>query len=475
MATFYVVTSVSGAAVTLSVYATAANANDKVETFDLSITLQSTDVTSNLTAISGNGNASFTTLFSNNSVTITPPAALGDTTVSPYVVLASGIDNSFGSAGIGDISGTTASGLVATLTVTLGSASSTLTGSVDFQDYTTVDGSSFTSGIPSIPLNVTACFAAGTRIAAEHGEVPVETLVPGMRVRLARGGLAEIVWAGHEHVACAAHAHPEQVMPVRIAAHAFGCNQPARDLVLSPDHAVFWNGVLVPARYLVNGATIVQQDVADIVYHHIELASHDVVLAENLPAETYLDTGNRGCFDNSDRASLIHPDLAMRIWDHHACARLVAGGPALRAIRDHLAFRAREAGWQITAAPDLRVVADGRVLPARAASGGIDVALPPGTGTVRLVSRSAVPAHVIPTSDDHRRLGAAITALRLDEAEINLGTARAGAGWHVAEPGLRWTNGNAELDVAGAARLRIAAAPLMRYWLPPAELARLIA
>ena len=55
---------------------------------------------------------------------------------------------------------------------------------------------------------------------------------------------------------CRRHPRPHDVRPVRIAAHAFGLGRPRRDLRLSPDHAVFVDGVLIPVRYLLNGATV---------------------------------------------------------------------------------------------------------------------------------------------------------------------------------------------------------------------------
>jgi Hint domain len=64
--------------------------------------------------------------------------------------------------------------------------------------------------------------------------------------------------------------------------------------------------VLIPARYLVNGATIVQEFRDWISYYHIELESHGVVVAEGLGAESYLDTGNRTGFGNGcSRRSVV--------------------------------------------------------------------------------------------------------------------------------------------------------------------------
>ena len=65
-----------------------------------------------------------------------------------------------------------------------------------------------------------------------------------------------IVWLGSRTVDCAKHPHPETVWPVRVSAGAFGANGPVRDLYLSPDHAVFVNGVLIPVKLLINGTSI---------------------------------------------------------------------------------------------------------------------------------------------------------------------------------------------------------------------------
>jgi hypothetical protein len=71
---------------------------------------------------------------------------------------------------------------------------------------------------------------------------------------------------------------------------------PRRDLFLSPDHAVFVDGALIPVRYLANGATIVQERRDQVSYWHVELDRHAVILAEGLACESYLDTGNRASF-----------------------------------------------------------------------------------------------------------------------------------------------------------------------------------
>jgi V8-like Glu-specific endopeptidase len=137
------------------------------------------------------------------------------------------------------------------------------------------------------------CFRQGTAIATPSGERPVESLAAGDLVLTASGAARPVIWMGHRRVDCRSHARPQVVWPVRIQAGAFRPGQPHRDLFLSPDHAVSVDGVLIPIRCLVNGRTIVQQACPSVTYWHVELDRHDVLLAEGMPCESFLDTGNR--------------------------------------------------------------------------------------------------------------------------------------------------------------------------------------
>jgi len=147
-------------------------------------------------------------------------------------------------------------------------------------------------------LVTAACFAAGTRLATPGGFVAVENVRAG-DVLTTRDGPQAAIWVGRRWIDLAGHAVPAEVMPVRVRRDAFGAGCPARDVLLSPDHAVFAEGVLIPVKLLVNAATIVQErDVDQITYFHVELRRHGVVFADGLPSESYLDTGNRHMFDN---------------------------------------------------------------------------------------------------------------------------------------------------------------------------------
>jgi hypothetical protein len=189
---------------------------------------------------------------------------------------------------------------------------------------------------------ITACFATGTSILTPAGARAVETLVAGEMVLTASGRLAPVRWVGHRRTDLRRHPRPHDVMPVRVRAGAFGRSLPSQDLVLSPDHAVFVDGTLVPVRHLVNGASIVQETREAITYWHVELDRHDVVLAEGLACETYLDTGNRAAFEG-EAAVQLHPEFARAVWADAGCAPILTdpADAGLRAVHLRLLARAR--------------------------------------------------------------------------------------------------------------------------------------
>ena len=320
------------------------------------------------------------------------------------------------------------------------------------------------AGITSL-FAATACYAAGTRILTASGEVSVETLRDGdLLPGLVSGQMRRVRWIGHRSVKPDSHPRPHDLRPIRVRAHAFAPCTPVRDLLLSPDHAVYAEGVLIPVRYLLNGLTIAQEPAAEITYFHIELEdlagnlTHDVVLAEGLPAESYLDTGNRGAFINADGPVMTHPDFALRTWDAEGCAPLHTSGTTVARIRQALHDRANALGHELASRPDLHLLSAGRRI-----DGTFDGATwrvrHPG-GPVTLASTAAVPAETDLTSIDARRLGVAVAAITLDGTALKLTDRRLGQGWHAPEPGLRWTDGHARLTLpAGLLEITIAAAP----------------
>jgi hypothetical protein len=207
----------------------------------------------------------------------------------------------------------------------------------------TSDGATFFSDPNAV------CFAAGTRILTVRGPVAVEALRPGDLIATVAGHgtvLAPLLFLGRRRFHLAGNPHAAALAPVRVRAGALAENTPQRDLLVSPDHCLFLDGVLVPARLLVNGASITAlRGLTEVTYYHLELPSHAIVLAEGAGAESWLDAGNRAWFENA-QAALIRVDAPLA---HHAtieaqpCAPVIQAGPVLAKIRDAIASRASEA------------------------------------------------------------------------------------------------------------------------------------
>jgi hypothetical protein len=210
-------------------------------------------------------------------------------------------------------------------------------GTFTFSSFGTIGTPSFQVG--SNTLVDLACFAAGTRIRTERGEVAVQALRVGDRAVLADGRTEPVIWIGHRTVDCVHHPDPASAWPVRILAGALGTGLPARDLVLSPEHALFLNDVMIPVRVLINGSSIVQQRDDRVTYYHVELRVHDVLLAEGVATESYLDTGNRDCFAGGAVTSLF-PNFGLLAWEVSGCAPLMVAGPEVAAARAAIDARA---------------------------------------------------------------------------------------------------------------------------------------
>jgi len=189
-----------------------------------------------------------------------------------------------------------------------------------------------------------ACFAAGTRILTLAGDVAVEDLAPGDRVVTVRDGgpsSRPVIWTGRRATDIRRHPNPELVRPVRIMAGAFGPGVPERDLRVSPNHAIYIDGALFEAIGLVNGMTIVQEMATRFVtYHHIELDAHDIVLAEGLATESYIDTGNREMFETGEGAVRLFPDFRTAAGAA-TCVPLHRTGPAVARVHAALEVLAR--------------------------------------------------------------------------------------------------------------------------------------
>ena len=326
----------------------------------------------------------------------------------------------------------------------------------------------FLDNIAFSSIQAPPCFLTGTGIMTPFGRVPVERLAAGDHVVTHDGRLRRVAWLGHRRIDGSRHRRPQDVQPVRVRRDAFAHGVPARDVVLSPDHAVYAGDVLIPVRYLVNGASVVQEPAREVEWWHVELDAHDILLADGLPAESYLDTGNRGDFANGGAAMRRLPDeaAARAIWAAKGCAGLCIAGPEVMAVRAGLLERLAGLGHGMTDDPGLMIRGGGRRVLPRREDGWWHVAVPAGVERLVLASRSVRPAELDPGSDDWRRLGVAVATLRVDGQDVALDDACFGMGWLASEGSLRWMAGEASLRVRPGSAVSLYCPALLRYHLP---------
>ncbi len=172
------------------------------------------------------------------------------------------------------------------------------------------------------------CFVPGTMIAVPDGERAIETLAVGDMVLTAKGDAAPVRFIGHR--ALDLTSAPEH-SPVLIPAGALADGIPSRDLRVSPDHAIAIDGVLVTARALLGGA-IRQENVDQVMYYHIQLDGHEVIIADGTPCETLLDGHDPVGFDNANEAVITDVFLA-------PCLPRMSQGEAVEAIRAKIRAR----------------------------------------------------------------------------------------------------------------------------------------
>jgi len=286
------------------------------------------------------------------------------------------------------------------------------------------------------------CFCAGTLITTPAGEVPVERLKPGDHVLTLRGESRRIVWIGTGQV-MVARGRRSAATPVIVRKGALGDNLPHRDLHVTKGHSLLVDDVLVPVEFLVNHRTILWDDWAqEVKIYHIELETHDVLLANGAPAESYRDDGNRWLFQNANSGWGLPPQAP--------CAPVRTGGEIVDAIWRRLLERAGpRRGAPLTDDPDLHLMVDGKRIDPMEQSGDKYVfRLAKRPHNVRIVSRSAVPQE-LGIARDARLLGVAVKQMVLAQARrqrtLSADAACLTDGYHDFEPanGIRWTCGDA--------------------------------
>jgi Hint domain/Calx-beta domain len=288
------------------------------------------------------------------------------------------------------------------------------------------------------------CFCAGTQIATPAGEVPVERLAVGDTVLTQQGEVRPITWMGVGRV-LATRGRRSAATPVILRKGALADNVPHHDLRVTKGHSLYLDDVLIPVEFLVNHRSILWDDRAqEVALYHIELASHDVLLANGAPAESYRDDGNRWLFQNTSTSWDLAPQVP--------CAPVLTGGPVVDAVWRRLLKRSGpRPNLPLSEDPDLHLLVDGDRLDPVSRHGAAQIFhLSDRPAAVRIVSRAGAPAE-LGLARDPRVLGVALRRLvvrkgtRFEVIEANDG--RLIDGFHVfeADCGFRWTDGDATI------------------------------
>jgi Hint domain len=144
---------------------------------------------------------------------------------------------------------------------------------------------------PCVTTTCNRCFLPGTRIKTPQGETNIEELRIGDHVLTASGQAKPIKFIGRTKVS-RERAGPWKTGegPVKISRFAIDGKAPHADLYISPGHAIYIDGVLIPASNLVNGVTIMadtRPELLSLTLFHIELDTHEAILAEGLAVESF--------------------------------------------------------------------------------------------------------------------------------------------------------------------------------------------
>jgi autotransporter passenger strand-loop-strand repeat protein len=295
--------------------------------------------------------------------------------------------------------------------------------------------------------DIALCFCHDTMIATPAGEVKVQHLAVGDQVLTQLGTARPIVWIGTGRI-LATRGRRNAATPVIVRKGALADNVPARDLRVTKSHSLLVDGALIPVEYLVNHRSIEWDDRAqEVRLYHIELETHDVLIANGAPAESYRDDGNRWLFRNANTGWAEPPKPA--------CGPVLTGGSVVdQAWRRLLDRSGPRPSVPMTGDPDLHLVVDGQRVDATDDAGGPAVfSLAERPNAVRIVSRASVPQE-LGIARDPRCLGVALrwvvvrqgTRFRIAHAN----DPRLVQGFHDFEAAKRciWTDGDAAFPMA---------------------------
>lgn len=248
-----------------------------------------------------------------------------------------------------------------------------------------------------------------------------------------------------------------------LRAHALADGVPHQDTVMLADQTLrLEDGAALRLVDVIDGANVVRIDAGAIDWVCLAMPTDEPLLVNGV------------ALLGSSLGEMPPGELT---WVEHAWARVAhteADGGTVRdfpsgvcwaALRQTLAERARAAGVATIADPATHLrLADGDILWPRVDGHVCHFILPPGQTSAILATRSGIPSRYLDVGDD-RRLGIAVSGVRVDRREIPLNHWALRDGWHAPEATWRWTDGAARLLLPHRARELVVAIanPLRAY------------
>ncbi|MEM7545417.1 MAG: Hint domain-containing protein [Pseudomonadota bacterium] len=200
--------------------------------------------------------------------------------------------------------------------------------------------------------SVVICFGRGTNIRLADGRTrAVEDLEVGTAVMTDNGAFRDVIWIGQRMISVDELRRWPALHPIRFAAGSLGANIPAGDLIVSPQHRMLvaspivgrmfgMDRCLVPAKHLLGlpGVTTVPAE-SEVTYFHILLEDHQVIFANDAPAESLLP-GAWALKSLSDAAraeiAALFPETLAPDWAPEPAYQTVGRARTARLIARHL-------------------------------------------------------------------------------------------------------------------------------------------
>ena len=341
--------------------------------------------------------------------------------------------------------------------------------------YQKTDGSNlYISASPTDTINghqyndaTIVCFLPGSLITTPSGTRAIEDLsVDDEIIAYIDGTTAprRVTWAGQAHCTVRPGLPDDQAgYPVRILKDAIADGVPFKDMLITAEHCLFFDGKFVPARMLVNGRSIFfDKSITSYDYYHIETEDHSVIMADGMLTESYLDTGNRRSFSQKGNVLSIGGSRNLT-WDDAAAPLGVSREFAEPLFRQAEAraittgITQKDAAPELTEEANLHLITDtgASIRPAREHNGRVVFMIPTGVQSVRIASNASRPSDVIgPFVDDRRYFGVAVGEITMFEAGRHHAitahlTDKNLDGWNTLEwEDTRWTSGHALLPLS---------------------------